>query len=156
MKFCKVFESSLETQERNCAAKKSYVTREWRDMDSQTRGDFLLKSQMQSRQPKMNLAMLDTLDNGKPLREAEGDIDDGIYTFRYYAGLIKAPYGGVYDVNEGFERCIPTPYMNRLAYVHRLLHGIIHSLWQYGNPAPAMAAGNSIVFKPAARHHYLR
>lgn len=48
--------------------------------------------------------MMDTLDNGKPLREAEGDISDGIHCFRYYAGLCKTPHGGVYEVNDGFGK----------------------------------------------------
>ena len=99
-----VYESSLEDTNRAiAAAKKSfYVTREWRDMDSQQRGDILLKIADTIEKYLPELAKLDAIDNGKPLREAEGDVDDGLHTFRYYASLIKAPCGGVYEVNSNF------------------------------------------------------
>lgn len=151
--FAKVFESSLDdTRKAIAAAKKSfYVTREWRDMDSQTRGDFLLKIADAIEAAKDEFAMLDTLDNGKPLREAEGDIDDGIHTFRYYAGLIKAPYGGVYDVNEGFGKMhsytVHEP-VGVCAQITPWNYPFLMAVWKL---APAMAAGNSIVFKPSSK-----
>ena len=66
-----------------------YETREWRDMDSQTRGDFLLRIADLIAEAREELAYLDAVDMGKPLREAEGDVDDAIHCYRYYAGLIK-------------------------------------------------------------------
>ena len=79
-----------------------YETREWRDMDSQTRGDFLLRIADLIAEAREELAYLDAVDMGKPLREAEGDVDDAIHCYRYYAGLIKMPQGGSYGVNAGF------------------------------------------------------
>ena len=67
------------------AAKKSfYQTREWRDMDSQTRGDMLLKIADAIDASRDEFARLDCMDHGKPLREAEADVDDAIHNFRYY------------------------------------------------------------------------
>ena len=87
------------------AAKKSfYVTREWRDMDSQTRADILLQIADAIDAEKEDFAKLDCMDHGKPLREAEADVDDAVHCFRYYAGLLKMPQGGVYEVNEGFGK----------------------------------------------------
>lgn len=87
------------------AAKKSfYVTREWRDLDSQSRSDMLCKIADAIEAEKEEFAHLDSMDHGKPLREAEADIDDAVHCFRYYAGLLKAPYGGAYDVNDGFGK----------------------------------------------------
>ena len=51
------------------AAKKSfYVTREWRDMDSQTRADILLQIADAIDAEKEDFAKLDCMDHGKPLR----------------------------------------------------------------------------------------
>jgi len=87
------------------AAKRSfYETREWRDMDAQTRGDVLLQIADRMDADREELARLDCIDMGKPLREAEADVDDAIHTFRYYSSLIKTPHGGVYEVNEGFGK----------------------------------------------------
>ena len=79
-----------------------YETREWRDMDSQTRGDFLLRIADLIAEAREELAYLDAVDMGKPLREAEGDVDDAFLCFRYYACLIKMPQVGSYGVNAGF------------------------------------------------------
>lgn len=151
--FEKVYESSVEdTRKAIAAAKKSfYETREWRDMDSQERGDVLLKIADMIEERADEFAMLDTLDNGKPLREAEGDIADGVHTFRYYAGLIKAPYGGVYDVNKGFGEMhsytVHEP-VGVCAQITPWNYPFLMSVWKL---APALAAGNSIVFKPSPK-----
>ena len=71
-----------------------YETREWRDMDSQTRGDFLLRIADLIAEAREELAYLDAVDMGKPLREAEGDVDDAIHCYRYYAGPHQNAPGG--------------------------------------------------------------
>ena len=134
------------------AAKKSfYVSREWRDMDSQARGNMMLKIADLLEESAAELAMLDTLDNGKPLREAQGDISDGIHTFRYYAGMIKAPYGGVYDVNSGFGKMhsytVHEP-VGVCAQITPWNYPFLMACWKL---APALAAGNSVVFKPSSK-----
>lgn len=150
--FAQVHESSLEDTKRAiAAAKKSfYETREWRDMDSQVRGDILLKIADIIEENLAELAKIDSMDNGKPLREAEGDIDDGVHTFRYYAGLIKAPYGGVYDVNSNFgtmhSYMVHEP-VGVCAQITPWNYPFLMAVWKL---APALAAGNSIVFKPSS------
>ena len=61
-----------------------YETGDWRRMNSQERADILLKIADKIDEYRDEFARLDTIDNGKPLREAEGDIDDGIHCFKYY------------------------------------------------------------------------
>ncbi len=91
------------------------------------------------------------MDNGKPLREAEGDVDDGIHTFRYYAGLIKAPYGGVYDVNANFgpmhSYTVHEP-VGVCAQITPWNYPFLMSVWKL---APALAAGNSVILKPSPK-----
>lgn len=133
------------------AAKRSfYETREWRDMDSQTRGDFILKLADMMDAARDELARLDAVDMGKPLREAEGDVDDAIHCFRYYAGLIKAPYGGVYDVNAGFGKMHSYTVHEPVGVCGLITpwnYPLLMGAWKM---APALAAGNSIVFKPSS------
>lgn len=151
--FAKIYESSVEdTRAAIAAAKKSfYVTREWRDTDAQTRSDILMQIAAKLRENFDELAMLDTLDNGKPLREAQGDIEDAIHCFLYYAGLIKAPYGGVYDVNHGFGKMhsytVHEP-VGVCAQITPWNYPLLMSVWKL---APALAAGNSVVFKPSPK-----
>ena len=133
------------------AAKESfYKTREWRDMDCQDRSDMLLKIADVMEACKDEFARLDAIDMGKPLREAECDVADAIHVFRYYAGLIHAPYGGVYDVNSGFG--------NMHSYMVHEPVGVCGLITPWNYPllmgvwklAPSLAAGNSVVYKPSS------
>lgn len=132
------------------AARKSfYETREWRDMSAQDRSDLLYKVCSEIDRRRDELARLDTLDSGKPLREAEGDINDAYHCFQYYAGLIKMPYGGVYDVNSDFgpmHACTVKEPVGVCAQITPWNYPLLMATWKI---APALAAGNSIVFKPS-------
>ena len=147
-----VRQASLEDAQKaiDAARKSFYETRDWRDMDSQTRGDLLLHLADLIEKNRAALARLDTIENGKPLREAEADIDDGIHCFRYYAGLIKVPYGGVYDVNTGFgtmhSYTVHEP-VGVCAQITPWNYPFLMAVWKL---APALAAGNSVVFKPSS------
>ena len=133
------------------AAKKSfYETREWRDMDVQVRSDMILKIADAIEAEKDVFAKLDCLDLGKPLREAEADVDDAIHCFRYYAGAMKTPCGGCYEVNEGFGK-MHTYTIHEPVGVCGLItpwnYPLLMGVWKL---APALAAGNSVVFKPSS------
>lgn len=133
------------------AAKEAfYGAGAWRRMDSQRRSDIILKIAELMEQRREELIKTDTLDNGKPLREAEGDVDDAIHCFKYYAGLIKAPYGGVYDVNANFGEMhsytVHEP-VGVCAQITPWNYPLLMAVWKI---APALSAGNSIVFKPSS------
>ena len=133
------------------AAKKSfYETREWRDMDAQVRSDMILKIADAIEAEKDVFAKLDCLDLGKSLREAEADVDDAIHCFRYYAGAMKTPCGGYYEVNEGFGK-MHTYTIHEPVGVCGLItpwnYPLLMGVWKL---APALAAGNSVVFKPSS------
>jgi betaine-aldehyde dehydrogenase len=132
------------------AAKKAfYGTGEWRRMNAQSRSDVLLKIADAMEARKDELAITDTLDNGKPLREAEADIIDAVHCFRYYAGIIKMPYGGVYDVNDGFGPMHSYTVHEPVGVCGQITpwnYPLLMAAWKI---APALSAGNSIVFKPS-------
>lgn len=147
-----VQENSIEDVEKAIqSAKKSfYVTREWRDMDTQSRSDVLLKIADMIEEELEEIAKTESMDNGKPLREAEADVDDAIHCFRYYAGLIRTPQGGVYGVNTNFG-----PMHSYTVHEPVGVCGLI-TPWNFPflmgiwKMAPALAAGNSIIFKPSS------
>ncbi len=147
-----VYENSIEDTEKAIAAAKNsfYVTREWRDMDVQQRSDKLLKIADLIEENFNEIAVTESMDNGKPLREAEADIDDAIHCFRYYAGLIRAPQNGVYNVNSNFGKMhsytISEP-VGVCALITPWNFPFLMGVWKL---APALAAGNSIIFKPSS------
>lgn len=119
-------------------------------MDAQVRSDMILKIADAIEAEKDVFAKLDCLDLGKPLREAEADVDDAIHCFRYYAGAMKTPCGGYYEVNEGFGK-MHTYTIHEPVGVCGLItpwnYPLLMGVWKL---APALAAGNSVVFKPSS------
>jgi betaine-aldehyde dehydrogenase len=151
-KIAEIAEASVEDARRAvAAAKKSfYEDRTWRDMDSQARGDMILKIADAIEADADNIARLDAIDMGKPLREAACDVDDAVHCFRYYASLIKTPHGGTYDVNSGFGEMhsytVHEP-VGVCAEITPWNYPFLMGVWKL---APSLAAGNSVVFKPAS------
>ncbi|WP_077036894.1 aldehyde dehydrogenase family protein [Pelomonas sp. KK5] len=95
------------------------------------------------------LAVLDSRDNGKPLREARADIEDAAACFRFYAGLIGMPQGGVHEVTDAFGP-MQSISMHEPIGVCALItpwnYPLLMATWKL---APALAAGNCVVFKPS-------
>ncbi|MBW0483422.1 hypothetical protein O181_023137 [Austropuccinia psidii MF-1] len=95
-----------------------------------------------------DLAFLETLDSGKGITWARGDISDSISTFRYFAGLAaSATDGQVLEGNDSSS--IALTRQEPLAVVAQIVpwnYPIMMMAWKV---APALAAGCSIVFKPS-------
>ena len=132
------------------AAKKAfYETGAWRRTSGPRRADLLLAIAGRIHARADELAMLDTRDNGKPLREARADVDDAVACFRYYAGLVTKPQGGVYEVGDGFGT-MHAYSMHEPVGVCGLVtpwnYPLLMAAWKL---APALAAGNCVVFKPS-------
>lgn len=140
-----------DTQQAIDAAKRSfYETRVWRDKCPQERADLLLQVAEEIDKQKKQLAECESRNNGKPLREAEGDIDDAVHCFRYYAGLINKPCGSVYQVNQGFGKMHSYTVHEPIGVCAQITpwnYPFLMAIWKI---APALAAGNSIVFKPSS------
>ncbi len=128
------------------AAKSALWSPEWREMDSAKRGRILVKLTGLIRENSEELARLETLNEGKTLRESKGDVAWAARAFEYYSGLA--------DKIEG--ETIPVP-PKRLDYTLREPLGVtVHiAPWNYPialasrSVAPALAAGNTAVLKPS-------
>lgn len=132
------------------AAKEAfYVAGTWRRMPGVDRAEYLFKIAEELVKNAEEFAKTDCLDIGKPLREAEGDATDAAACFKYYAGLITKPQGGVYDVNNGFgpmhSYCMHEP-VGVCAQITPWNYPLLMAVWKL---APALAAGNCVVFKPS-------
>ena len=93
------------------------------------------------------LAVADTIDNGKPLRETmAADIPLAIDHFRYFAGCIRAQEGSISEIDED---TVAYHYHEPLGVVGQIIpwnFPILMATWKL---APALAAGNCVVLKPA-------
>jgi betaine-aldehyde dehydrogenase len=121
----------------------------WRRMSGPARADVLYAIADAIKAQAEELAILDARDNGKPLREAQEDVGDAAACFKYYAGLITKPQGGVYEVGDGFgpmhAYCVHEP-VGVCALITPWNYPLLMAAWKL---APALAAGNCVVFKPS-------
>lgn len=126
-----------------------YEDGEWRRTAGPKRADFLFRVADAIMGRCEELAHLDCMDNGKPLREARADIEDAAACFRYYGGLITKPQGGVYEVGDAFgpmhSFAMHEP-VGVCAQITPWNYPLLMAAWKL---APALAAGNCIVFKPS-------
>lgn len=93
------------------------------------------------------LAVAETWDNGKPIRETlAADIPLAIDHFRYFAGCIRSQEGGISEIDHD---TVAYHYHEPLGVVGQIIpwnFPILMAAWKL---APALAAGNCIVLKPA-------
>jgi aldehyde dehydrogenase len=93
------------------------------------------------------LATVETWDNGKPIRETmAADLPLAIDHFRYFAGCIRAQEGSICEIDES---TIAYHYHEPLGVVGQIIpwnFPILMATWKL---APALAAGNAVVLKPA-------
>ncbi len=93
------------------------------------------------------LATAETIDNGKPIRETTlADIPLAIDHFRYFAGCIRAQEGGISEIDHD---TVAFHYHEPLGVVGQIIpwnFPILMAVWKL---APALAAGNCVVLKPA-------
>jgi aldehyde dehydrogenase len=93
------------------------------------------------------LALAETIDNGKPIRESTAaDIPLAIDHFRYFAGAIRAQEGSLSQID---NETVAYHFHEPLGVVGQIIpwnFPILMATWKL---APALAAGNCVVIKPA-------
>ncbi len=93
------------------------------------------------------LALAETWDNGKPIRETTAaDIPLAIDHFRYFAGAIRSQEGGLSEIDHD---TVAYHFHEPLGVVGQIIpwnFPILMACWKL---APALAAGNCVVLKPA-------
>ena len=93
------------------------------------------------------LAMVETLDNGKPIRETTAaDVPLAIDHFRYFAGCIRAQEGSVCEID---HTTYAYHFHEPLGVVGQIIPWNFPLLMAAWKVAPALAAGNCVVLKPA-------
>ncbi len=119
----------------------------WGRTSVQDRSNVLLKIADRIEQNLELLAITETWDNGKPIRETlNADIPLAVDHFRYFAGCIRAQEGGAAEINEG---TVAYHIHEPLGVVGQIIpwnFPILMAAWKL---APALAAGNCVVLKPA-------
>ncbi|AJI23795.1 aldehyde dehydrogenase family protein [Priestia megaterium NBRC 15308 = ATCC 14581] len=128
------------------AAREAFDSGIWSETSASERAAILFKIADKLEEAKEELAALETMDNGKPYREAEADVEDAAACFRYYAGLITKPDGQTYSVPAPIQAMVIKEPIGVCGLIVPWNYPLLMSVWKI---APALAAGNTIVFKPS-------
>lgn len=119
----------------------------WGKTSYTERSNLLLKIADRIEQNLELIATAETIDNGKPIRETvNADIPLTVDHFRYFAGAIRSQEGSICEIDDD---TVAYHFHEPLGVVGQIIpwnFPILMAAWKL---APALAAGNCVVLKPA-------
>ncbi len=144
--FCEVARGTAEDIERALDAAHAAAPA-WGRTAPAHRAEVLNKIADRMEQYLSELALAESWENGKPIRESlAADLPLAIDHFRYFAGAIRAQEGGISQIDED---TVAYHFHEPLGVVGQIIpwnFPILMAIWKL---APALAAGNAVVLKPA-------
>lgn len=143
---CDIARSSAEDIE--LALDAAHKVREsWGRTSPTERSRILLKIADRMESNLKLLAMVETLDNGKPIRETTAaDLPLAIDHFRYFAGCLRGQEGSICEIDHD---TVAYHFHEPLGVVGQIIPWNFPLLMACWKLAPALAAGNCVVLKPA-------
>jgi aldehyde dehydrogenase (NAD+) len=127
------------------AAKRAFPS--WSRLAAMERGRLLLKLADIIEAKSEELARLESLDTGHPLRDTRRlDVPRTAATFRYFGGMADKLEGSVIPVETGFLNYLLREPVGVVGQVVPWNFPLMFTSWKM---APALAAGNCVVMKPA-------
>lgn len=120
--------------------------KKWRHLPLNERQDFLYKIADLVDDNLEELAGLESQDVGKPIRSARAEIGGVASCFRYYAGALDKVHGDTITLDDGMSFTFHEP-LGVVAVITPWNFPLPIASW---NIAPALAAGNSVIVKPAS------
>ena len=119
----------------------------WARLAATERGRLLHKLADAIEADAVELARLETLDTGHPLRDTRGlDVPRTAATFRYFGGMADKVLGSVVPVEAGFLNYVLRVPLGVVGQIVPWNFPLMFTSWKMG---PALAAGNTVVLKPA-------
>lgn len=119
----------------------------WSKISVTERSNILLKVAQVIEDNSEFLATLDTIDNGKPIRETKAaDIPLVVDHFRYFAGVIRGEEGAISEHDENTVSIVLHEPIGVVGQIIPWNFPLLMAAWKI---APALAAGNCTVVKPA-------
>jgi aldehyde dehydrogenase len=144
--FCEIARSGSADIE--LALDAAHAAREgWGRTSTTERSNILLKIADRMEANLEDLAIIETWENGKPIRETlAADIPLAIDHFRYFAGVLRAQEGTISQIDED---TVAYHFHEPLGVVGQIIPWNFPLLMAAWKMAPALAGGNCIVLKPA-------
>ncbi|MDQ9022059.1 aldehyde dehydrogenase family protein [Acinetobacter sichuanensis] len=127
------------------AAKNAFPA--WSEMPAAERGRLLLKLADLIEENLEELAQLESLDTGHPIRDSRRlDVPRTAACFRYFGGIADKIEGSVIPVEQGFLNYVVREPIGVVGQIVPWNFPLMFTSWKLG---PALAAGNTVVLKPS-------
>ena len=145
---CQIAEAdAADVDEAVKAARKAFESGPWSRMSAAERGRLLYKLAELVEEHADELAMLESLDNGKPYHVAKAaDLGLSVATYRYYAGWADKVQGRTVPVSGNYFTYTRHEPVGVVGQIIPWNFPILMLTWKL---APALATGNTVVMKPA-------
>ncbi|HZZ78380.1 MAG TPA: aldehyde dehydrogenase family protein, partial [Gemmataceae bacterium] len=129
------------------AARKAFESGPWSKMNASDRGRLIYKLADLIEKNAESLAALETLDNGKPYKDAlAADLPLTVKCLRYYAGWCDKIHGKTIPIDGPFFCYTRHEPVGVVGQIIPWNFPLLMATWKL---APALAAGNAVVLKPA-------
>ena len=128
------------------AAKAAFDSGAWPQTTAQDRGRILFRLAERIRKEAPHLAELEARNSGKPIVEAEYDINDAATCFEYYGGMATKILGQVNPVPDNALSLSLREPIGVAAQIIPWNYPLLMAAWKL---APAIAAGCTCILKPA-------
>ncbi len=129
------------------AARRAFESKAWARLSGAQRGRLIYKLADLMEANLSELAALETLDNGKPIRDSVNlDIPGTIAVYRYYAGWADKIHGKTIPVNGPFQAYTRHEPVGVVGQIIAWNFPALLQAWKWG---PALACGCTVVLKPA-------
>ncbi len=129
------------------SARQAFESGPWSRMDARDRGKVLYRLADLIEEELNDLAALESLDNGKPVRDARAaDLPLVIDCLRYYAGYADKIHGSTIPVRGNYFTYTRKEPVGVVGQIIPWNFPMLMTAWKWG---PALAAGCTVVMKPA-------
>ncbi len=119
----------------------------WKDISPTARSRVMLQIADLIDANAEKLAMVEAMDNGKPIRESRIDMSDSSDHFRYFASAIRTDEGQASMIDKDTLNLILREPLGVVGQIVPWNYPLSMASWKL---APALAAGNTIVIKPSS------
>lgn len=139
--------TAADTEAAITAAREAFDDGRWSSVPAGQRGDLLLAVAAALRKRKDEFARAESLDTGKRLVESEIDIEDIANCFSYFGKIAAEHTGRMVDVGDAhIVSKVVTEPVGVCGLITPWNYPLLQAAWKI---APALAAGNTFVLKPA-------
>lgn len=128
------------------AAREAFDKGPWKTTTALDRGKFLFKISDLIRREAKRLAELEVKNCGKPLAEAEYDVNDAANCFEFYGGLATKIHGETVSVPANSMSFVVREPLGVCGQIIPWNFPLLMSAWKL---APALAAGCTVILKPS-------